>query len=104
MNIQMIKSKDNCYKIIANIRGHHPALVELAQLCAGNNKYSNTKVGVYNVYGGFISNKISVYSYISNKRERMNKRQYNKFLSGKKQIVQERVEVLPIPQEEDIAK
>jgi hypothetical protein len=84
--LQIIKSKNNSYKIISNSRRKHPALIQLATLLLDSNRYSDIKCGCFNVFGGEFESHKTVYSYISNKTERMSKSQYYKWLSGQRQI------------------
>lgn len=86
MKLEIIKSKSNSYKIISHSSVKHPALILMASLLSSSNKSANIKIGIFNVFGGEFSLKKSVYSYISGKVEKMNKRDYNKWINGTRQI------------------
>jgi len=86
--LKIMKSKTGTYKIISNSTQKHPALVVLANLLRDYNRHNSIHVGVYNVSGGYFENRITVYSYISGKKERMNRSQYSKWLKGTRQITE----------------
>ena len=87
MKIEVIKTQNNRYKFISRSNQIHPALVHLAQYLKDANKIpGNVKIGLYNVYGGQFSNFVTVYSYISGRKERMGKARYHKFIKGKIQM------------------
>lgn len=85
MNLKVIKSKSG-YKIISNSNHKHPALIALGALLVSANKFSEIKIGIYNVFGGEFETHKTVYSYISTKSEKMNKKQYRKWIRGDRQI------------------
>lgn len=85
MNLTVIKSK-NGFKIISNSNHKHPALMALGALLLNANKSSDIKLGIYNVFGGEFETHKTVYSYISMKSEKMNRKQYRKWIKGERQI------------------
>ena len=86
MRLELIKTSTGSYKIISNSNHKHPVLVHLAQLLKGANRGSEIHAGIYNVSGGFLDTHIKVYSYISEKSEHMNRKQFYRWRSGKRQI------------------
>jgi hypothetical protein len=86
MNLKLIQTKTGTWKLITNSNNKNPALVRLAELLRGANKSNGLHIGIYSVTGGFLTSHIKIYSYISEKSERMSKTQYYKWLSGKRQI------------------
>lgn len=84
--LEMFRTNHGTYKIISHSNAKNPALVQLANLLRGANKCGGVKIGIFNVFGGMFENKITVYSYISQKMERMTKRQYFAWRDGSRQI------------------
>ena len=83
-NLEIIKSEHG-WKIISNTNTKHPALVYIAKLL-NEHKAEEPHIGLYNVYGGLFRPRITVYSYRSGKTEKQNKKQYNKWRRGKRQL------------------
>jgi hypothetical protein len=83
--LKLIKSKHG-FKIIINSPRLHPALLAIGRLLKEHNKHNEPKISCYAVYGGEFSLNKTVFSYISGKSEKMNKRNYNKWLKGERQI------------------
>lgn len=88
MKLELVKSQKGTWKLISRSNMKNPALRQIAKLLSQANKFDECKIGVYNVTGGWFENKVSVYSYIANKTERMNRKQYTSFLDGKKHVKQ----------------
>ena len=86
MQLELIKSKKNSYKLISKSTQKHPLLIQLAGLIKYANKFSPLKLGIYSIHSGEFSTHITVYSYVSNRSEKMNKKKYYKWLNGKAQL------------------
>ena len=87
MKIEVIQTKNNSYKFISRSNQIHPALVHLAEYLKGANKFpTNPKIGLYNITGGQFSGYVTVYSYITGRKERMNKKKYYQFIKGARQM------------------
>lgn len=83
--IEVVQSKHG-WKIINRSSIQHPLLRVLASILKESNKTNPIKCGIYNIFGSEFSHKISVYSYIAGKTERMTKQQYYKFLKGERSV------------------
>jgi len=103
MNLELIKSKHG-YKIISKSIKKHPALLQLGKMLMDANKYSPIKIGLYTVTSGEFSLKKTVFSYLSNKTEKMDRRKYNKWLAGDRQIYTKKVVWDGKEADEDIQK
>jgi len=86
MKLELIQTGKNSYKIISTSNHRHPALVLLAELLEDSNKSARIKCGVYNIFGGEFSAYKTVYSYISERTERMTRSKFYRFLKGKVQM------------------
>ena len=87
MNIEVIKTSKNTYKLVTKSnRKDDPLLMHLADMCKTYNKYSDIKVGIYSITGGDFSIFKRVYSFISKRVELMKRKDYYKFIRGKKQL------------------
>jgi len=100
MQLELIKTKKGTWKIISRSNHKNPALKEIAKLLDENNKHNDggLKIGLYNIGNSNFKTNKSVYSYISKKTNRLNRKQYKSWLEGKRQIVGERI---PTPLFED---
>jgi len=93
VHLELLKTKDNCYKIISQHNGRHPALKHLATLLSESNKFADVKIGIYSIPPNSFQAFKSVYSYISNRVEKMGKVKFYKFIKGQKQLApQKKVE------------
>lgn len=86
MKLVLVQSKINHYRIISHSTRKHPVLIQIASLLKQANKLDPLKIGIYNVYGGLLSTHMSVYSYISDKTDKMSRKEYYKWMAGNKQI------------------
>jgi len=86
MQLEIIKSKENHYKFISKSNRKHPALIYMAQHLKDLNKICPIKIGLYNISSSKFNTHVSVYSYISDSTEKMNRKAYKKFMNGKKHI------------------
>lgn len=86
MQIQLIQSKANAYKIIQRGFKSNPALLHIAELLKNTNRHSEIHVGIYQVGNAEFRSGIMVKSLTSGKQEFMTKKNWNKFLRGERQI------------------
>ena len=84
--LEIFRTNHGTYKIISHSNAKNPALVQLANLLRLANKGGEVKIGIFNTFGGMFENRITVYSYISQKVERMTKKQYFSWRDGRRQI------------------
>ena len=85
MDIKLIKTTNNKYKLIAKTN-NNPALIHLAALLKESNKTSDIKIGIYSIQDKPFCTYKTVYSYISNRTDKMCKKYYYKFIKGSKQL------------------
>ena len=88
MKLELIKSGDNRYKLISSSNAKHPALAHIASMVKEANKHSDIKLGIYNVTEGNFTLFKRVYSYISQRTDKMNRKRFYEFIRGKRQIKQ----------------
>jgi len=86
MQVEIIETNKNHYKIISKSSSKHPVLVELAELLKQNNKHSELKIGIFSVPTTKFSCFQRVYSFISGKSELLSKAKYYRFLKGQYKI------------------
>ena len=86
MNLKLCKTPKGTWKLTTTSNNKNPALMRLAELLRGANKSDGLHIGIYAVTGGFLEDRVGVYSYISQKSERMTKKQYRKWIKGERQI------------------
>lgn len=91
MHIDIVKMKNGSYRIISKCSRKHPVLNIMANHFKQTNQYSEIKVGVFAVTGKECSGFKNVYSYISGKTEKMNAKNYYKWLNGKRQMKGKRI-------------
>lgn len=83
MKLELLETKLGRWKLISHSSRKHPALEHMARYLQGSNKSpSNPKIGIFNVCGGEFSLFKTVYSYISHRTERMNRKKYYLWLKG----------------------
>ena len=86
MKLEVIQNGSR-YKIISRSNKKHPMLIHLADILKDYNKFCPIKVGIYNIPTNDFTPFKSVYSYISKRTEKMNRKKYYKFLKGKRQMI-----------------
>ena len=87
MNLILHRTKTGTYKLLTKSTKVDKGLQHIANLLSQANKYSEIKMGVYAVGSSEFTNKVLVKSLTSGKSQRFTKKEYYKFLNGKKQIV-----------------
>lgn len=86
MKIEITKTPNGTYRIISTNNRIHPVLCLLASQLKHTNKLNGIKIGIFNISSSEFKTYKTVYSYISNKTEKMNKKNYYKWLKGKRQF------------------
>ena len=86
MELKLVKTKNDSYKLISTSNKKSEALEHIAELLQESNKSAKIKIGVYSIYGGEFSMFRTVYSYIADRAERMSKKKFYKFIKGKAQL------------------
>jgi len=88
MKLELIRNpnKPNSYKIVSSSNHQHPALIELAKLLRENNKSSDVKIGIYNIFGGEFSSLKTIYSYIAERKVKVNRKVFYSFIKGLVQL------------------
>jgi len=84
MKIEIISTKKNHYKLISRSNRKSKILSHIASIAKQSNKISPIKLGVYNIPNTPFSKYQSVYSYISNITNKMNKKTFYQFINGDK--------------------
>ena len=90
MHLELIKVKENRYKLISKSSKKHPTLKHLGHLLCQVNKSSNIKIGIYNITSCPFAKFKTVYSYISNRSQKMCKKYYYSFMKGERQLKAEK--------------
>jgi len=84
MHLELIKTSKGNYKIISRSNHKHPALEHLGRLLWQANKSCPVKIGVYNIVSRPFATYKTVYSYVSDRTQKMCKRYYYEFIKGRK--------------------
>ena len=89
MKLELKKINENRYRFITKSTKKHPALLIIGKFLKELNKSSFVKIGLFSVHMPSFSNEAKIYSFLTGKSERMNKKQYRKWAKGERQLTAE---------------